>query len=266
MMKSLTYLKVISLLILIPVTAIADSVKFITVDWPPFFASDLPKGGFTVEIARQALSRKGHTMDITFAPWKRATFATRKGEFHGLFGCWLNDEYRRNFNASQEVMANGDGHFLALKGNNYYNLRPENILGKRIGIVRGYAVSEALDSLFATGKVTRVDVNRVTQLLNMIQLKDRIDLILENELVVKYNFKRSYPGRVYNLEVVGKDYIDGGLYICWSQNNKDSDKFRLAFDEAIREMREDGSLERIQTEFDINPSAPTLNPLPAKRN
>jgi polar amino acid transport system substrate-binding protein len=266
MLKSLTCLNVISPLILIPVIAIADTVKFITVDWPPFFAGDLPKGGFTVEIARQALSRKGHKMTITFAPWKRAAFSTRKGEYHGLFGCWLNDEYRTNFNASEEVMANGDGHFLALQGDNYYNLRPENILGKRVGIVRGYAVSETLEALFASGQVTRIEVNRVTQLLNMIQLKDRIDLILENESVIKYNFKRSYPGRVYNLEVVGKDYIDGGLYICWSQNHKDSDKFRLAFDEAIREMRKDGSLERIQAQFDITPPPPSLNLLPPRRN
>ncbi len=249
-----------------PAITTADTVRFITVDWPPFFAGDLPKGGFTVEIARQALKRKGHTMEITFAPWKRATFATRKGEYHGLFGCWLNNEYRRNFNASQEIMANGDGHFLALQGTNSYHLRPENILGKRVGIVRGYAVSETLDALFTSGKVTRVDVNRVTQLLNMIQLKDRIDLILENELVVKYNFKRSYPGRVYNLEVVGKDHIDGGLYICWSKNHKDTDRFRLDVDEAIQAMRKDGSLKRIQAQFDITPSTPIFNLLPPTKN
>ncbi len=249
----------ILLLFLLSPLTVAETVKVITVDWPPFYARDLPGNGFVTEIAREAFKRKGHTLDITFAPLKRAKNLTRKGEFHGLFGCWINDISRSHYNISKAKLASGDGHFLTLAGSNLNNLKPTDLAGKRIGIVRGYGVSDKLQSMFDSGEAIRVEVSRIKQLLKMIQLKGRIDLILENELVAKYEFKKSYPGREYNLKTVGKDDIDGGLYICWSKNNEAADKFRPDFDEAIREMHRDGTLQHIKSQFHLSHIQPTLN-------
>lgn len=247
--------------LLSPLT-VAETVKVITVDWPPFYARDLPGNGFVTEIAREAFKRKGHTLDITFAPLKRAKHLTRKGEFHGLFGCWINDISRSHYNISKAKLASGDGHFLALQGSNLRGLQSDDLTGKRIGIVRGYGVSDKLQAMFDSGEATRVEVSRIKQLLNMIQLKGRIDLILENELVAEYEFKKSYPGRKYNLETVGKDDIDGGLYICWSKNNEAADKFRPVFDEAIKEMHSDGTLQKIKSQFYLSHIQRTLNGAP----
>lgn len=229
----------------------AETVRLATVDWPPFFGKNLPKGGFVTEIARQALSRNGYTMDLVFVPWKRAMYSAQKGDHHGLFGCWVNEEVKTLFDISQEIMARGDAHFLALKDSIGADLRPESLIGKRIGIVRGYAVSETLESLFNSGQVVRIEVNRIKQLLDMIQWPDRIDLILENALVAEHVFQLHYPQRPYNLKVVGKDYVDGGLYICWSKNNPQTSIYRHQFDKAIVDMRKDGSLKRIYTEFNL---------------
>ncbi len=246
-------------LFLLSPMAVTDTVKVITVDWPPFYARDLPANGFVTEIAREAFKRKGHTLDITFAPLKRAKHLTRKGEFHGLFGCWVNDISKSHYNISNEKLASGDGHFLTLQGSNLRDLQPKDLAGKRIGIVRGYGVSDKLQAMFDSGEATRVEVSRIKQLLNMIQLKGRIDFILENELVAKYEFKKSYPGREYNLETVGKDDIDGGLYICWSKSNETADKFRAGFDEAIREMRHDSTLQQIKSQFYLSHLKPVFN-------
>ncbi|BFM18218.1 transporter substrate-binding domain-containing protein [Maricurvus nonylphenolicus] len=254
------------MILYLPCIVSAETVRLATVDWPPFFGEQLPKGGFVTEIARQAFKREGHHMDLVFIPWKRAMYSAQKGDHHGLFGCWINSEVQGLFDVSREIMASGDGHFLALEGSNNSNLRPEDLIGKRIGIVRGYAVSETLGALFDSGKVIRVEVSRIKQLLDMIQWPDRIDLMLENALVARHVFQHHYPYRSYNLEVVGKDYVDGGLYICWSKNNAKSKNFRITFDRAIAAMRQDGTLDRIRAEFNIHnqitkPPASPLRPI-----
>lgn len=233
---------------------VANEVKFITVNWPPFYGSDLPHNGFVAEIAREALRRKGYTMALDFAPLKRAKHLTRRGEVHALFGCWNSLENRTHYNMSKTSLANGAGHFLALKGDNIRNVRPEDLQGKRVGIVRGYSTSKQMQSLFESGKVARVEVSRVKQLLDLMQVGGRIDLVLENVLVAKHVFQQHYPEKTFSLEVVGEDYIDGGLYICWAESNPEAHKMRVDFDEAMQTMIDDGSIQRIEARFGISVS------------
>ncbi|BFM15360.1 transporter substrate-binding domain-containing protein [Maricurvus nonylphenolicus] len=232
--------------------SVANEVKFITVNWPPFYASDLPHNGFVAEIAREALRRKGYKMDLSFTPLKRAKHLTRRGEVHALFGCWNSLENRTHYNMSKAPLANGSGHFLAAKGSDFQGVRPEELLGKRVGIVRGYTTSKQMQGLFESGKVTRVEVSRIKQLLDLMQVGGRIDLILENVFVAKHVFQQHYPDKTFGLEVVGEDYIDGGLYICWAESNPEAHKMRVDFDEAIQSMINDGSIDRIESRFGIS--------------
>lgn len=256
-MKKRLYLSIIFLLILATTRTQADTVTMVTVDWSPFYGAELPKQGYVTEIARQAFKRKGHRMEISFFPWTRAMHVVKSGQYHGLFGCWANQEVRRDYQVSEESMATGDAHFLSIKDIKFGELatqgelRPENIIGLKVGIVRGYPVSETLEQFFRAGLVTKIEVNRVKQLIEMIKWNDRIHLILENNLVIKHNFEKYYPDKKYNIKIVGKDYVDGGLYICWSKKNPIIPALRNDFDEAIREMRQDGTITKIEKEFGV---------------
>lgn len=239
-------------LLLVSSVGVADEVKFATVNWPPFYASDLAHNGFVAEIAREALRRKGYTMDLSFTPLKRAKHLTRRGEVHALFGCWNSLENRTHYNISKKPLANGAGHFLSVKGSELKDVRPEDLLAKRVGIVRGYTTSKQMQALFESGKVTRVEVSRIKQLLDLMQVGGRIDFILENIHVARYVFQQHYAGQAFNLQVVGEDYIDGGLYICWAESHPEAHKIRVDFDDAIQSMLDDGSIERIESRFGIS--------------
>mgnify|MGYP001942282196 CR=1 FL=1 len=222
-----------------------------TVDWQPFQGKDLPKYGFTAEIARQALARKGHTFDLKFMPWARAVEEVKAGKYHALFNPWKGTDNEKSYYFSKEIMGSGDGHFLALADSKLHNLGPDGLKGMRIGFVRAYSVSDELSALFKSGDVKRTEVEKVNQLIKMIRA-GRIDIILENQLVAQHVFKTHYPKQNFDLKIVGKDLIDGSLYIGWSKKKFGSKKLRDDFDAAIGEMRNDGTIEKIMEEFGVN--------------
>jgi len=251
-MNKSIYLSLILLSLLTHARCMAETVTVATGEWPPFFGRKLYKGGYVTEIARQALNRKGYTLEIDFFPWKRAMHLTKSGRYQGLFGCWVNEEFRESYLISKEIMASGDGHFLSpAAADGPIDLRPEDLIGKKVGLVRGYAVSESLGRLFNSGQVIKVEVSQVKQLLEMVRWEGRVDIILENYLVAEYASKKYFPENDFDLKKVGKDYIDGGLYICWSDTGVVTQGMRSDFDDAIGEMRKDGTLLKIMKEFGI---------------
>ncbi|WP_281559996.1 transporter substrate-binding domain-containing protein [Thalassomonas sp. RHCl1] len=226
----------------------AETITMATAEWSPFYGADLPKQGGVSEITRQALKRSGHEVTIHFMPWARAMHDVKEGKYHGVLGCWANKQVRKDYLVSQEVMGSGDGHFLAKKASPDTELIPEALRGKVVGFVRGYPVSETLNGLFGRREVGKSEVSHIGQLYGLLELK-RIDLILENYQVAKYHFFKNFPGEEFDLKIVGKDYVDGGLYMCWSRSKAGIEAIAEAFDRAIRQMRTDGSLEKIEQAF-----------------
>ena len=79
-------------------SSLAETIKFATINWAPFYGKELKKDGVVSEIARQALKRAGHTTKFHYMPWKRAMSQTAKGKkYHGLFGCWHSKEREKSF-------------------------------------------------------------------------------------------------------------------------------------------------------------------------
>ena len=239
------------LIVLILPTSNAETITMATTDWQPFQGEDLPQYGFTVAIAQQALERKGHTMTIDFLPWARAMRAVKEGKYHGLFNPWKNVDIEHDYYFSQEILAHGDGHFLAMPTNEKHGLSPEDLKGQVVGFVRGYPVSDELIALFESGAATKREVTTVTQLIKLLKF-GRIDVILENYLVAQHHFKSEWPDQTFDLKVIGKDSVDGSLYIGWSKQKTDFKTLRDDFDDAIREMRKDGTIEKIRQQFGID--------------
>lgn len=228
----------------------SETVHMATTDWQPFHGQDLPRYGYIAEIASRAFERKGHTLILSYIPWQRAMLEAKEGKYHGLFGTWKNEDIIDDYYFSQEIMGSGDGHFLVLNDSDLYGIFAEDLIGKTVGFVRGYPVSDELIALIKSGRVAIYEVNDVIQLLKMISL-GRIDVVLENYLVAKYIFEREYPDRSFDLRVAGKDYVDGGLYIGWTKEKEGIESLIRDFDDAIRSMRLDGTIEKIEREFGV---------------
>ena len=79
-----------------------------------------------------------------------------------------------------------------------------------------------------------------------------IDIILENDLVAKFHHKLHKVKGKYELQIVGKDVVNSGLYICWTRKKPELKKIMDDFDKAIQTMKKDGSIEKIKNDFGMN--------------
>ena len=167
----------------------ALTVKLATVDWPPYFGPKLKDQGLMVRLIKDSLKKKGLSLKVSYMPWKRAVSKATKGkDYHGLLGCWHNKEREKIFNYSQEI-ASASLHFLGLKDGKTKRIsKLSDLKGLVVGHGRGYAISGKVKKSKEVKKF--ITVNKIVQLFKMIERK-RIDLIMDNPLVARYEFERA---------------------------------------------------------------------------
>ena len=70
-MKNLFFRIIMALSVLTPLTIHAENLTLATVDWPPFYASNLPENGFYTAITKEAFKRAGYDVQIEFVSWNQ---------------------------------------------------------------------------------------------------------------------------------------------------------------------------------------------------
>ncbi len=85
---------------LAPLQAKAKTFHLVTATFKPFTDPDHPKGGFLVDIARQAFAKAGHDITITFHPWPRAIKEAETGRADGLLSAFYSPERAELFHFS----------------------------------------------------------------------------------------------------------------------------------------------------------------------
>ena len=144
------------LLLILPAFSWGEVVKLATINWGTFYGKEFKKDGVVSEIAREALKRSGHNLKFEYMPWKRALKKGAKGrKYHGVFGCWYSKDREKNFIYSKETMLDGSPHFIAGINSSVSISKVTDLKGLTIGIVRGYATSDAVTKLFKAKKSKR---------------------------------------------------------------------------------------------------------------
>lgn len=78
----------------------AETYHLVTAAFKPFTDPDHPKGGFLVDIARQAFAQAGHDIKVSFHPWPRAIKEAETGRADGLLSAFYSPERAKFFHFS----------------------------------------------------------------------------------------------------------------------------------------------------------------------
>jgi polar amino acid transport system substrate-binding protein len=188
-------------------------------------------------------------------PWKRAmSLAERGKKAHALLGCFYTKEREKVYNFSKEI-SSAAFHFLMTKKKFTKKITsPSHLKNLILGKVRGYATSEKLKNFKGLKQVKKV--NKITQLFGMLE-RGKVDVILENPLVARFEFNKKYPGKDYPLKDAGPDFpasdgsLSGGLHICWSKRNKEVKVLLPHFDEGLKAIKANGTYDKVRKEFGL---------------
>jgi len=195
-----------------------QTVHVSTLDWPPYTGNDLPRGGATTEVVRQAFVEAGLRTEVAYRPWKRAIAMAQKGTddvvayFPG-YHC----RHQEGFVASEPIGSGPLG--FAEHADKPITWTSVDSLGEqqlKIGTVLGYANTDEFDAKVGTGWIIAIpSPDDITNLKKLA--RKRIDAVVIDKFVLEYlkatepSIKSARENLVFN----ERPLEDKTLYLCF---------------------------------------------------
>jgi polar amino acid transport system substrate-binding protein len=227
-------------LMLLPLSAAAETLRLVADPWPPFTGKHLPHHGLATDLVATALSRAGYATRYFEVPWERAIRGLQRSDYDVLVDAWFSEERAVFGHFSQPYLINRI-RFLQRKGAGITFEQLSDLHPYSIAVVRGYAYGTSFDQDTQLRKVSVTDFSIAARMLHA----RRVQLTLEDELVARHHLGRDLDGIRDELEFLPQPLSENGLHVLVSRQHPEHHKIVAAFDVAIESMRADGTYERI---------------------
>jgi polar amino acid transport system substrate-binding protein len=192
--------------------------KMSTLEWAPYAGADLPELGFISATITDALKTAGYSVEIEFFPWSRAVrLVDTDPSYIGFFPAYYSRERAHRYLYSEPI-----GHstivFLErvskpVKWNSY-----DDLLGMRLGVVRGFVNTDELDARIANKTIFSEETpDDRTNILKLAA--GRVDLVVIDSRVYQHLVQvdplvtRVAP----RLQINAKVLEVKNLYVCFQR-------------------------------------------------
>jgi polar amino acid transport system substrate-binding protein len=207
--------------------------------WPPF--TNVPgETAVAMEIVKTALNKNAIAVKERILDFETVINGLEAGSFQGSPALWKTDE-REKFLLYSEPILHNQLVLVGLKGADVSATSINDLKGKRVGLVEGYAYGEEVENAdgvsFMKGKNDQANV--------LLLLEKKVDYILVDGLLVAY--LRSYQAEDANthLELGTTPLVTKALHFAIQKNIEDAEELMKNFNESIAEMQVDGTYHRI---------------------
>lgn len=214
----------------------SKTVNLVTVEWPPYVSQNIQGGGFTTEIIRKAFSLKGYNLRITYMPWARGLKKLERNKVDGIFPAYDTKERRSKYFVSDKF-AEGPLVFMKRKRENIKYKTLDDLVGLRIGVVRGYVNFHDFDN---TTKFVKVEAKSDEQNIKKL-IEGKVDLIIIDKLNSKYILNEKFKNVKTKFNYLNPPFAKKGLHIIFG-NKERQKKLQVIFNEGLREIKKLGIL------------------------
>ncbi len=244
MMKKLILISAVVILIFLPAGALAETLMIALAEWPPYImgGKDQPSG-IDVDIAREMCRRLGIEPEFHMLPWKRALKYMEKGKMEAILTPRRTPEREKFMYYPSEPIHIEKTVLIIPKGSGIKIGRLDDLKGKDVGIVRGYAYDPEFDK-YPDIKKSVCDDDE--ELVKIFALK-RVSVIAgADEGSMRYLCKQAG----IEIEVA---YVFSGIpsYIAFSKKATGEKGKVLAekFAEALRGLKDEGFVRKIESKY-----------------
>ncbi|MGA2143315.1 MAG: transporter substrate-binding domain-containing protein [Brevinematales bacterium] len=227
------------------------SVPFVIGEWPPYTSINLNGYGLASEIVFSACKAAGMKAEFTFYPWKRAELSILKGKFFATFPYLKLPERVPFFYFSDPLFKS---EIVIIKSRKNPSVR--NFQYTDINSLKGFKTGTTTGSVSITGPLRRNSIEcEETPVIDQSILKlylGRIDLVIDEKIVIIDAVKRLYPDKAGNFEISVKNYLSNSDYrLIVSRKYPDSTAILKLFNEGLEKIRSNGIYQEIYRKFDI---------------
>ena len=168
-------------------SALSEEVTLGYVDFPPYeYQKDNEPEGILVDIVKQIFRKAKIPLDLKYLPFKRALLNTKEGKLDGLFNFYKTAARVPFYDYSKPIIKNYLVFFVHKDSKIKYKSL-EDLVGLRVGVIRGYTYGKEFD----TSSLFKKQSNN-SHIANFKKLKlGRIDIYPCDSIVGKYLIRKN---------------------------------------------------------------------------
>lgn len=230
------------------INSFSAELKLVTLQYPPYeYEENKEVKGVAVEIVKEVFKRMGQPIKIELLPWARAIYMIEKGEADGIFTAYKTLEREAFADYSKEILM---PQVVALFIKEDSTIAFDGDFGKlnkyKFGVVKEVSYGEKFDKAVKNKIITNIEDVTIGE-QNFLKLSaGRLDIVVSNKygaIDIINKLKKSKEIKELLPEVQNVP-----SYIAFSKK-KNLSKIRDKFDEILKEMKKDGSYDKIINDY-----------------
>lgn len=198
----------------------SDTVRIVSLEWPPFAGKNLPGGGSSLKLIRDVFAKSGIRVEYVFLPWNRALTQFMQGHFDAIAPEYYNRHRQKACHFSRGFQSSPLG-FLTPKAVEVTWRELSDLRDRVIGTVAGYANTIEFDQLVDQG-VLRVEPvsNDETNILKVANGRIPMAVIDANVLDYLLRHQPRLQGLREKVHFNKKILESKQLFVCFSRNQR----------------------------------------------
>jgi polar amino acid transport system substrate-binding protein len=237
----------------------AQTITFLTGEWPPYTSEKIYGGGLITEIVNATITEMQIDAIIKFVPWERGEKMLKNGEAFGSFPYAITPERQQDFLYSDRLLVNPSGKFF-YKVKNFPTPLSVNSLSDFKSYKFSLLAGEASEELFNAAGVKVESV--ISDELNIQRLyKERVDFTQMDPVLGWYLIEKLYPGETHlfgTLDITFQELIgdtansDWDSYLMVSPNYPNSEALLEQFNLALEQIIAKGIYDEILVKYSLD--------------
>lgn len=215
-------------------------IKLASLDWEPYIGPNMKDGGYVTEVIKEAYKRAGYTVQIDYLPWARAVKMSKDGDYDGYMPEYYSEDLKKDFLLSAPFQGGPLGLFKK-KTSKISFKKIDDLKPYSIGVVRGYVNTAEFDAAAYLKKDEAKD--DITNFKKLIA--GRIDLIVCDKYVGEHILNTDLKANAGEVEFMEPVLEQKDLYVCITKTAPDAQKKIDAFNSAVKQMVDDGTITKI---------------------
>jgi polar amino acid transport system substrate-binding protein len=206
---------------------------------PPFmYQQDGQARGLYPQVLRAVFARAGQPVVILAMPWKRALRRSENAEV-GVGGIYKTRRRLALYDYSQPIFEEKLIVYVH-RDKAFRFTRVSDLHGKRVGVIRGWSYTEALDEAIREGRI-KVSESSSDEANFKMLASGRLDALIAIELAGQRIIQQL---RLHQVQALSPPLSINPTYLVFAKQARQQALLQR-FDQILLEMRADGSLDRL---------------------
>lgn len=223
----------------------AQNVSMITMNWPPFYGSELEENGFITAIANAAFKASGYEANLTISTWPDSLEQVKTGNKDVLLGAYFSEERNQIYHYSLPMFSAQTGLVKLPSFEQNFYTSYEMLDGYHLGKLEGAVLGESFDQYSFQHLELFLGVLPALEALKA----GNIDLYADN-LAVARHFAPEAGIDPADLTLLQPPIDKKDLYLLISKEIPNALEIRDAFNRGLVSIQADGTYEKILARFD----------------